>query len=262
VPSISGGYKTYTRLNKNRMKKLTTIGLLILLISCSNKIDDRSLTVVEYMELGAPELNKVWKTSDYEKISIILNDIKKKNFYSLPMLESKNSGPLFSKLVSIENIDTLFTDQKERNVDITEFAYSYQKILTLYLENDENDFYHKELCELLIFTIKISDKVSSNLDKLTNLDLTSYLVIESKIKIANGYKNTIIGALKMQQIIKGFTENDLQKYSMAIVESLEKNKNGLDEGILQEIKQEIEFLLNVTESKILQSTYSNWLNSD
>ena len=242
------------------MKRILIAGILSLFIaSCSKTQNDQSLTLDEYISLGMPGVDSVWRNDDYLRCASVLRELKHQNFYSLPRLNSDKSKSCFSRIIARENIDTLFLNQRQGKVRLRQFMDSFEEVLLLYLEEDKDHFYHEELVELLMFLVTMSDKTFVNFDNLPNLDSTSVKSRPEYIQMENGYKTTILAALEYQNEAYGMSEADLDKFSRVVANSLEMNLQRTNDSIQKEIMNKVKIIVGGTTSLSIKRNYSEIL---
>ena len=87
---------------------ICTIGILIVINSCtSEKLTDNSLTLEEYMNSGMPDPYRIWKSNDFALANAVCENIKSSRPKCLPVKESRKSGMIFDRMVSLDNLDFL-----------------------------------------------------------------------------------------------------------------------------------------------------------
>ena len=67
-------------------------------------VEDRSLTTEAYLQLGMPSPDRMWTPEDYSQAVRILKTITEKDARELPRYDSQNSGKLFARISSRDNL--------------------------------------------------------------------------------------------------------------------------------------------------------------
>lgn len=244
-----------------RKKLILGTAILGLLFSCSKESKDKSLSIQEYYDLGLPSINSTWAIDEYRKCLEVLKKERANNFHSLPQLKNENSKEIFKRIISSENIDQLFTEQRQDKLNLKDFHTLFQELIILYVNEDETEVdYHEELMEFFIFLIRTLDATFLNLKSLPKVDLSSHESEQLHKRIINGYKKQIIAFLGMQ--LSGdmnFTKNDINKLSLSITESLTKNHNSLDNETRKEISDKLKEVIELTTSNSVKGNYSKVL---
>ena len=231
---------------------------LVNIIGCSSQsINDESFTVDQYEKLGMPNPEKIWQNSEYDKIIVILSDLKKENSQSLHQLNSKKSSILFRRLISPENllfINDSSIDLQKRSIQLQFISANFGKLLLLYYQNDASkQYYSNEVAELIIFGFKIAEETFL----LTNNLLKNVTVPNEEMKLGiqtlkDGYRKTIIGTLSELERSNQYHVEDLEKLSIALHKNIMTNLKWIDPNVRLEIKEQI--------NKITQKKYSPIVN--
>lgn len=114
---------------------------------------DNSPFVKDYVKMGVPDPSVIWEIEKYRSAFSILDQIYEVDKFSLPRLESDYSGPLFDRMVSIENFD--FLTQVDQNIGRRVLAFEHLKevpfrLLIYYIEDHElEERFGKEVLECL-----------------------------------------------------------------------------------------------------------------
>lgn len=242
------------------MKKHTfiTISLVLLIFGCkAQEKEDVSLSVNEYEKYGMPTTRKIWISDDYDKTIVLLNEIKKGNFKSLPRANSEKSKPYFDRIISEENLsfieDTTITLQKKAFL-IQSFAVTYGKLIYLYYqENSKTQYYNEELINIYIFGLKLTDKLFD----FANLNLKSTKEPNAQMKagienMSSGYYKTILTYLDLLVQNDVYQTKDLEKFSIELKINLNRNINWLNSERRGQIKEKLNQTKNLSGSKIVK----------
>lgn len=248
----------------NKVKRTYIIGFTLILIisSCISSSDkDLSLAPEEYSDLGIPDHNRVWDYEDYMSACTALNNIKAADPYSLPRKGSKKSGKYFDRMINPENLSFLF----DENISLNERAYQIQKyidiqgcLITAYTElNPSEQYYNHELIDLYIFGLTIAQ------DMLDLGQLINESVDEEDIKMQSRYRSIQFLYLKMillvfhnQQKFYLFEEEDLERLSDFLYNSLLINREWIEDPATQDLKQQIQKVIDSTSSEKIKKKYS------
>jgi len=123
--------------------------------SLSGEYIDRSQTIAEAQEHGAPSTNKAWKLEEYVMFFSYLSDLPEDVDY--PMLSSHKSSVLFNAFVtSLEkNLDKTVSDE-QNFLTIIKLKGICQNTLKLYIDKDLNTHkYTNEIAHLYGIQIKV-----------------------------------------------------------------------------------------------------------
>lgn len=144
-------------MNKNdyliTMTKWILSASLFFIYSCQSPVkNDKSFTPEKYRELGLPDYEMVWKEDVFSQAISILYDIVTKYPDALPRYESKKSGAYFDRIINMDNLYFLHTD----DLSLSEKAYHIQiyqgiqaELLKIYTNIlTKKQYYHTEIIEL------------------------------------------------------------------------------------------------------------------
>jgi hypothetical protein len=70
-------------------------------------LEDRSLTTDQYVKLGLPKCDRPWSSADMSRAAKALAEIAKRDPRELPRFKSDNSGKVFARITSDENLDSI-----------------------------------------------------------------------------------------------------------------------------------------------------------
>ncbi|MFY0529913.1 hypothetical protein ACN28I_44355 [Archangium gephyra] len=114
-------------------------------------VEDRSLGLEQYVELGVPSAEGSWDGEDYVLAAQALAAIAQKNPAELPRYQSTRSGPLFARLTAFENVDAI---EKLEVAPLARVQLAgsvmepVSQILMLYIGANENGSFSTEMIEL------------------------------------------------------------------------------------------------------------------
>jgi hypothetical protein len=75
--------------------------------STATEVPDLSLTVDEYLKLGIPSIEKRWSSSDLARAAKVLSDVAARDAAQLPRYGSPQSGNVFARMTSEQNLEQL-----------------------------------------------------------------------------------------------------------------------------------------------------------
>lgn len=113
---------------------------------------DHSLSVDEYISRGVPDPSKIWTPGDYEKSSAVMQSIAAEDTTRLPRYRSSSSGKLFSRIVSLENLEQLDNPSLpviQRLQTAIEFVPGLRSHLLIYQQQADNGWsFDNEVVEI------------------------------------------------------------------------------------------------------------------
>lgn len=142
---------------------LLIIPLLFILGSCSSNqpkiAPDNSLLPSAYVAQGLPAFDREWSSDDYSQAVIVLKRIAEKDSTSLPRRGSNQSGTVFARLVSLDNLQVVQSSPslQQRLVLISGLMNNVSQITNVYVSvtSGERSF-DAELVDLIGFTLQLS----------------------------------------------------------------------------------------------------------
>lgn len=75
--------------------------------STASQIPDQSMTVGEYLKLGMPSIEKRWSSSEVARATKVLSDVAARDAAQLPRYDSPQSGRVFARMTSEQNLEQL-----------------------------------------------------------------------------------------------------------------------------------------------------------
>ncbi len=79
-------------------------------------LEDKSLSVAEYEELGIPSIKKKWQLNDYKKAADVITQLKKTP-EKLPRYQSKTSGTVFAKFIDTRGMERTIAENSHSVVE-------------------------------------------------------------------------------------------------------------------------------------------------
>lgn len=231
----------------NKLKNIIIVLFLIILVngSCKNIFrKDLSLTLKEYQTKGMPDINKAWLQGELMKAYNTLINIKIKSFESLPRKGSRNSGTLFSRLISKENLSFLDDPSislKDKALDTQPAARFVNELSRIYTDDlKPQQYYSEELIDIFIFEMYLRKRMLDLAEQIMNSKDPEVTAMQAGRKgIVNGYVNLIITMIRNQEKTETFSARQLKKLNNEVAISLEENIKYLDPETKQFISSEI-----------------------
>jgi hypothetical protein len=211
---------------------LWAILMLATFVACNKEKDDRSLSLAEYLALGVPPLDSNWTSKEVAVTLKVLMQLKQKDFFSLPTMESERSSQLYKKLVSVENV-VATTDKQEMEQILSNF-------LSLYDDPDfyrRPGYYHKEEAGVCVYYLNLVEGFSK---KITYpLDISGEQLGHARRQIEDGYLTLMNGILFYQTDTIALDVNDHVLLSDAISKSVGLRWETMSDAAKQTLTQKL-----------------------
>ncbi len=249
------------------MKEIKNTYLILLLfifigLSCNRTSDnDLSLTTEEYQNMGLPDHSGIWDYEDYKEACVILNNIKAIKPFALPKKGSKKSGEIFERMINSDNLSFLQDD----TFSLNEKAYQIQKYIniqgcfvTAYTDlNNTEQFYNRELIDLYIFGLTIAQDML-DLGHLINESVADEEIeMQSRFpSIQYMYVTMVLFVLENQQKSFFFRQDDLERLSDFLYNSVLINREWMEDAPAEEIKQQVQRIIDGTSSEQIKKKYN------
>ncbi len=185
-------------------------------LASDNQIpDDHSLPLDEYLEAGVPAHDRNWTGSDMQQAAEALGKLTKEDAALLPRYQSPQSGKLFDRITSAENLDLYQNEQSPIEVRVHEailLMQSSNQILVLYATAfADQKVADSELIEMIGSTLRLSATIVSLINEflptLNKNDPTYPTRMESLDNVRKNLATVVIANLKV------LTESDLYRTS-------------------------------------------------
>lgn len=237
-----------------------TLVVLVFFVSCSKKQKDNSLTIREYQKMGIADPDRIWDYYDIKNTYDILNKLKWRNPYLMPIKESEKSGALFSRMISLDNM--AFLDDKlmapsEKAFQTMEFLSVFGSWNKLYSnKSDEKPYYHRELIDIYINGLRINQEMLELVNEMEGSDIAADIdLLEEFPSLKINYVTSLLNVLKLQSNASQFLESDLESLTDSITASILKNKNWMDIMATDLLKQSMETVIDSTSSDYIKNQY-------
>lgn len=241
--------------------------LITLLFSCRKaEKDDFSLTVREYRELGLPEYNKIWTQDNYIDAFIALNKLKLKNPSALPKINSRKSAVYFKRMISEDNFSFINLDSlslSDKAYEIQYYSSIINELIRMYTNVlNKEQYYYKELLELYIFGLNVTQKKLDLADQIMKSEDTSDQRLQYGLySVQLGYLEMILYILDNQNTTSSYNEEDQKRLSELVSESIRNNKNWMRSQDAERLKQKLQTVVDHSSSEITRSYYKRLLET-
>jgi len=251
------------------MKYTTSIFLMLLLITCScakTSNQDHSLTPDEYLNFGMPDYSKIWSYDDYRNACDILGDIKATNPLSLPKKSSDRSGMYFDRIINPDNLDFVQDESlslQQKAYKIQSYKHIQEFLIKIYTDLDSTEqYYHRELIDLYIFSISIAQNMLDIGYQINESVNENDMVMQSGFPgIQSRYINTVSFILEIQERDSLFEPEDLERLSDFLSSSILLNKDWMEGSAIEDVKQQVQKLIDNSSSEYVIKQYNNLIES-
>ncbi len=241
--------------------------LFVCTASCSNPHGkDYSYPVEQYLQLGIPDIDRPWKVSEFGDIVATLREIKHANPLSLPRKDSQKSGRLFAHMVSLDNMYFLDLDTLplyEKAYRIQSYVHIQNEFCDIYTDLYRREqYYSKELIELYIFGIRVSEEMLNLAYQINESDAPGDVGMQSGFTaIQYIYVTMLTDALNKQQHTSLFDASALETLGDTIASSIRKNMYWFDSLHVAKIKENMKAVIDSSTSDKTRKEYMDLLNS-
>ncbi len=244
---------------------LLILVLPVILSSCNKANEhDHSLTPEEYQELGMPDYNKVWSMEDYSNAFYVLNTLKYNTPMALPARESKKSGMLFSRMVSIDNLAFLQDETLPLHAKadmIKWFVNTLMELKVAYtIIGTNRQYYVKEIMDIDIFRLRVAQKMLELGRQINESEDPSDVVMQSDYPaIQQMYVNLLGELFGIQQYTSLYPKQTLELLADSLSSSVRRNMLWFDENASALVKQSMQIVLDSTSSQKIKNEYGELL---
>ena len=237
------------------------VAVFSILFSCTNaKDEDFSLELEQYRQMGVPDPNKVWDFDDIRAAHNLLSAIKWDKPYNLPRKESKKSGILFDRMVTLENMTFLQNDTlklHEKGYMSLEFLQLVENWKDLYTNPVwEKQYYQRELVDININEVRVTQIMVDLTAKIMVSDDPIDIVMQEGVpKIKLNYVSSMINALDAQSNTSEFLKDDIERMTDSLSSSIMRNREWLDSASANKIRKSIDSILDSTSLDYVKARY-------
>jgi hypothetical protein len=240
--------------------------ILFIFVSCGTLADkDLSLSSGEYQAFQMPDPSKIWNQEDYWKAYGALLKVKNQKPYSLPRKGSNKSGEYFDRMTSMENFSFLNSDTlslKEKAYRIQPFLVIQSELTDVYTNiYGEEQYYNRELIDLYLLGLTISDKMLELAKKINDSDDPEDRSMQSGYDaILFTFVSTIQFILEEQKNPSTYREEDLERLSDSISTAVLRNLKWLRPSDKQMIETRISHVVDSVSSPHVRKNYQTLLD--
>lgn len=127
--------------------------------------EDRSLSIEAYLQLGMPFPDRMWTPEDYSQAVRVLKLIVEKDARELPRYESQNSGKLFARISSRDNLAAMLNKNLPLNTRfplVDGYFEGVKQTMIVYFEpSSRGIIFDVEIIEVLGLTLKLAQETVS-----------------------------------------------------------------------------------------------------
>ena len=222
--------------NMHRLKYISfiTLGLLLVFSSCKPLFrKDRSLTFKEYQLHGMPDINMPWPEDKLMKAHVAIGSVRMRNFYALPVKNSRRSGAVFSHLLSPDNLsflDDTTASLRDKAFQIQAYWSFISDLGLIYNDNfSQKQYYSRELTDIFVYQLYVRKKMFELADRIDKAsDPLDVGMQKGRLAISESYVFLIEGMIGKQEKTGSFTPRQLRKMDRAVLESVKENSKNLD----------------------------------
>lgn len=242
-------------------KVFLIIAVFFIGFSCNRaKDEDYSLMLEQYREMDIPDPNIAWDMDDIQIAQNSLSGIKWDKPFSLPRKDSKKSGILFDRMVTLENMAFLQNDTlmlHEKGYMSLEFLQMLKKWEELYTNPVwERQYYQRELVDININQVRVTHIMVDLTKKIMVSDDPNDIVLQEGVpKIKLKYVASLINALHRQNNTSGFLKADIERMADSLSTSIRRNRDWMDSTAVNKIRKSIHNALDSTSSDYVKKRY-------
>lgn len=237
------------------------IAVFSISFSCNKAKDvDYSFELEQYRQMGVPDPNKVWDFDAIRTAHNLLSGIKWDKPYCLPRKESKKSGILFDRIVTLENMTFLQNDTiklHEKGYMSLEFLQLVENWKDVYTNPVwEKQYYQRELIDININEVRVTQiMVDLTAKIMVSDDPIDIMMQEGVPKIKLNYVSSLINALNAQSNTSEFLKKDIERMTDSISSSIMRNRAWMDSTSVTKIRKSIDNVLDSTSSDYVKGRY-------
>ena len=238
-------------------------GCLLIFNSCNRSSrSDSSLRLEGYRKLNIPDPNRIWTFKDIATTYSVLISLKFEHPFELPVKESKKSGMLFNRMISLENLDFLNND----SIPLYEKAHrikGYLKVIDDWIDlytniRMRNQYYHRELIAIHIFGLNVTQKMLDLANKIKASDDPGDIAMKSGDQsIRKMYIDYLLVTLEIQKDMSPYMKEDMERMGDLVSASVIKNKDWMDSANKSKIIEELQLVIDRTSIGYIRDKYES-----
>jgi len=249
-----------------KIRYIFYLGLLLMMVGSCQKTRDRdfSLSVKTYQEKGMPDPDRIWTGEDYAQAYMILSRLKSTQPLSLPRKGSKKSDVYFRRMISPENLSFLNND----TIPLNEKAYRIQSYLLIQSDLDDlytdiykkDQYYHRELIDLYLFGLSVAQHMLDLSYQINESDDEGARQIRSAFPtIQYTYMSVLSFILEKQKNASIYEIRDLERLTDSVSNSILENRAWMPADTRDNLKGQIEVVMDSTSSGYIEKKYGQLL---
>jgi len=228
--------------------------------SCGNKKPDNSLTIDAYRALGMPDPDKKWDMADYTQARNVLAKLKWESPLQLPVKDSKKSGSLFERMVSLDYLLFLqdsTTTRNEKAQRISEFGVVYDYWIDVYTNPTiQRSYYNREIADIRIFNLKLAEEAFNLANEINKSDDPPDIALQYGYgSIKRAYLECLNNYLQPQAYGSAFADEDNERMVDSIHQSVMRNRKWMDSSAVTELKHSLRSVMDSTSSTRTRDKY-------
>jgi len=237
------------------------VGVFAAFFSCKKvKNEDYSLELEQYRQMGIPDPGKVWDFDEIRMAHYSLSGIKWDKPYTLPRKDSKKSGVLFDRMITLENMTFLHNDTLklyEKGYQSLEFLKLIENWKDLYTNPVwKKQYYQRELVDININEVRVTEIMVDLTKKImVSEDSVDIMMQEGVPKIKLNYVSSFINALSVQGHTSEFLKNDIERMTDSLSSSIMRNKEWLDSASTNKIRNSMHNIVDSTSLDYVKERY-------
>ncbi len=169
-----------------------------------------------------PATDREWSSDDYERFVKVITPIVQDHPRGLPRFESKNSGAIMLRVVSVQNLAILHDPNLSLATRLAQgvaLSQTSAAVLSSYAEaTGKGEVFDRELVELMVFVVKlnnelwtIADEVLETLTPEERVDRASALD-----KMRSGSAQIAMGTLTTLDEVKVYRLSELRRLAIQL----------------------------------------------
>lgn len=237
------------------------VAVFVTFFSCKKvKYEDYSLELEQYRQMGVPDPIRVWDFDDIRTAHYSLAGIKWNKPYTLPRKDSKKSGLLFDRMITLENMTFLKNDTikfHEKGYLSLEFLQLIENWKELYTNPAwKNQYYQRELVDLNINEVRVT-QIMVDLTKkiMVSEDPIDMMMREGVPQVKENYVSSLINALHTQKATSEVLQKDIERMSDSLSASIMRNTEWLDSASINKIRNSIHNIVDSTSLDYVKKRY-------
>jgi len=221
--------------------------------------------VAEYRKMGMPDPAVSWSKDEYAQALSVLRNLKLYGSLTMPKKFSNNSGDIFKRLVSKENmafLDDTTLSARDKAFRIQHFSSFQAGMIGLYSYKVKDlRYYRDELVDLYIFGLLVHNNMLDLSEELSQSGNKMDIVLTAGNSfVIKEYTDLTMKILKEQLNSKIYRNKDLKRLSKSLTESLTQNWKRIGSADKQKIIVEIQNVIHKSRSKFIENNYQQLLS--